>query len=385
MSAQQIYVDHLDLSRQPQTFISTDYASGTSLVVKNTYGFNANDYLLFGKLGFEQSEIGQISSVTNGTTIVLQNALNFPHASDTTVTKIPYNQVKFYRSTTGIGGSYTLLSTVNIAVDQPNTFYYDTTGNSTYSYKVSYYNSTTAVESMSAEITSASLPDYALQTIQDNTLSLFGDKEERFISRDEITVWVNEYLNDCQMVLTGGESPNFISNFIITATASTSTSSASYSMSAYNVLSILFIDVSTDGGVNFTDSITPKDFRLHDVPGIVSQYDYRVESDNIIINPAPRAGTVIRVWYTTLPVALTAPTDLLPLPMRVLTRYFVDYCMMRGNEKDRKVSELSVNYGSRAMSLLDIRNQNSLLYKMRRKIKQGNMMMATTFADDYAG
>lgn len=58
-----------------------------------------------------------------------------------------YNQIRIYRSTDGINGTYSLVETMNLRPGESIYTWYDDSGASTYWYKTTYYNSTTADES----------------------------------------------------------------------------------------------------------------------------------------------------------------------------------------------------------------------------------------------
>ncbi len=120
--------------------------AGESLVVDSTEGFSANDYIIIGNLNTEKTEIIKITSVTNSTTLVIA-AVTYAHAVNSPVRYIPYNQVKFYRSTTETG-TFTLIATEIMEVDNEsgNTLYNDTSGTTSSWYKTTYYNEGTGVE-----------------------------------------------------------------------------------------------------------------------------------------------------------------------------------------------------------------------------------------------
>lgn len=80
------------------SYLLDNYASGIStIIVANTDGFAVNDYILLGNIGSENTEIVQVATVTEATsTITLIAASRFAHSESTRVTKIGYNQVRFY-------------------------------------------------------------------------------------------------------------------------------------------------------------------------------------------------------------------------------------------------------------------------------------------------
>lgn len=99
------------IKNQPDTVLTTSVtATGTTLTVANNNGFANNDYLLIGKLGEEKSEVKKIgAAITAGTSITI-GALTFSHDQDTPITKIEFNQVRFYYGTTTVAGDATALA-----------------------------------------------------------------------------------------------------------------------------------------------------------------------------------------------------------------------------------------------------------------------------------
>lgn len=121
----------------------------TSILVRNNDKFLANRKIMIGFPGYERTEVVTIgSSVTAGQSLTVSTTV-FAHDADDPVFALKYDQMKIYRSTNGIDGSYSLLSTVNIDVDNSSliTVYDDTSGLTSYFYEASFYDSITPVES----------------------------------------------------------------------------------------------------------------------------------------------------------------------------------------------------------------------------------------------
>lgn len=93
-----------------------------------------------------------------------------------------FDTQKVYRSTTGITGSYSEITTpstrVDLVADQEDYYYDDTAGDESYYYKVSYYHSITTLESsLTDPISGESAQDPALDIISIDELKdiyLFG-------------------------------------------------------------------------------------------------------------------------------------------------------------------------------------------------------------------
>ena len=140
-----------------KTKFSADEAIGqTVLSCDNNEKLTANDYLMLGYLGNDLSEMKQIGSVaTDLKSVTLTEATKHAHAKGTPITKMLFNQRKFYRATSE-SGTYTHLSgegsPIDIEVDDPSgTLLEDTTGTSTSWYKATHYNSATAIETALAD------------------------------------------------------------------------------------------------------------------------------------------------------------------------------------------------------------------------------------------
>ena len=368
---------HSDISQMPTSTISVDYSSGVTLYLKDTSGFTANDYIILDALESPQCEVVQIDSITNSTTVVLSSGGNFPHASDSTITKIPYNQFRVYRSVTGVGGAYSLLWSGVLQVNQTINTYIDSSSQSPYSYQLSYYNSTTAIESsLSDEIPFTGYVDWSLKSMEDIILNIFGDKQEKIINRDMIRYWLNECLRKVQLKITGGDSPYFAASVDIVMDGSGSTE-----LSTYNIIQIFNVQLSRDGGNTFQETVSPVDARLSTNTGGLTQFDYKLIGTTMQFPSPITTGYVLRIWYYTPPVTLTNPTDVLPNPLPVITDLFINWGLRRAHEKDRKFAENALYYKS--MTDYEFQSPDSFINKLKVRVKQGNKVQASTWADNY--
>lgn len=190
--------DTTDLER---SFLDLSSSAGaTSLTVKNADRFIATDRIMIGEMGREKTEIVTLSATSGGNTLTVGAAV-FPHSADDPVYRLRFDQVRFYRSTTGSAGAFSLVDTENLDVDNENltTIYDDTVGLATYYYKISYYNSVTTVEStLSDPVLGAGYPRGSVGFLIDELLREVGDTNEQFVSRGEILGWFNEVNDDLQ-------------------------------------------------------------------------------------------------------------------------------------------------------------------------------------------
>ena len=134
-----------------KTAFSADLASGqTDVLVDNAQDFVADDYIVLGAVGYDTAELAQVDHV-NSNTVTIKNVTNNSHVVGEVITKIIYNQRKFYRATSETG-SYVHLaadgSPKDIQVDNAEgTYFEDPNGTKTSWYKSTYYNATTFTES----------------------------------------------------------------------------------------------------------------------------------------------------------------------------------------------------------------------------------------------
>jgi len=113
-------------------------ATGTAVTAENTTGILAGDYVVFGNVGEEKTEVKLLSAV-GSVTAMTSAAVDFAHSVGTPITKTDFNQIRI-QSATSEAGSFATLGTVNIQFDHPETLFQDTTGSSTTWYKFAYYD-----------------------------------------------------------------------------------------------------------------------------------------------------------------------------------------------------------------------------------------------------
>ena len=130
-------------------------AAGTTLVVDNTDGFSANDYIVIGTLGKETAEIVKIASNDSDTQLTIA-AVNFAHAVNEPVKRTPFNQVKFLQCSTATGTYAADGSAESMQVDNKDllTGHQTTLASARDKYwKVIYYNSTSTNQTSESDAT----------------------------------------------------------------------------------------------------------------------------------------------------------------------------------------------------------------------------------------
>lgn len=159
---------------EPQTYISTDTASGvTTLTVKNITGFTINQVLVLGVLGQQGTEIVKThaSTAPSGSTITLAAATIFPHSASTAIVASMYDQVEISNAAT-ISGSKSVLGTMGITVNSDTTNFNDTANSSGY-YFARFKNSITS--SFSAYSDAIPVGGYSQNTARAIIDSALGD------------------------------------------------------------------------------------------------------------------------------------------------------------------------------------------------------------------
>lgn len=184
-----------------KSYAMNPYAIGTTtnFAVKNADRFALNDRIMIGEMGEEKTEVVTVTAAaTDGTNLTISGTV-FSHEADTPVYRLRFDQVKFYRSTTGSTGTYAVLSTQNLDVDNANltTIYDDTTGLSTYYYKMTVYNSISAIESaFSDPIPGGGFARNQVGRLIDEILREVNDLTEQHVNRTEILGWFNDVNDD---------------------------------------------------------------------------------------------------------------------------------------------------------------------------------------------
>ena len=179
-----------DISQDERTFLSRRLAAGaTVLNVKNSDRMEVGERILVGEMSRERSEIVEVASKTQ-TTITLAGATVFPHDADDPVTLLQYDQIRFYRSTAGEPGPFSLLHTTDVDVDNADgkTYYDDVNALDDYWYQIAYYDSVHDEESeRSASIQSTGYEDGSAGR-------LILDIAEQVNDKEFLTWSINTYL-----------------------------------------------------------------------------------------------------------------------------------------------------------------------------------------------
>lgn len=185
-----IKIQHPETNQQETLLASDIAATATSSTVDNNDGFAANSYMVYGKPGEEKTEIVLCSSITGSTTIG-HAATVFAHSARTPIYIIPFNQIEVYRSTTQ-SGSYSLIATLNIDIDDNYTIYDDPDGSTSSWYKIRYKSvAGTKNSEYSDAVEGVGYTEESLYDMTDEVLEDFDDETSREITRSRIAKYLN--------------------------------------------------------------------------------------------------------------------------------------------------------------------------------------------------
>lgn len=281
-----------------KSYLSTAYSVGAvTILVKNNDRFVANDRIMIGEMGQEKTEVVTVSNVSaDGNTMTI-GATVFSHEAEAPVYKLRFDQARFYRSTTTSDGVYSLLTTVNLDVDNANlsTLYDDTTGLATYYYKMTVYHSISTLESAYSDpIGGSGWQRYQVGNIIDEILQEVSDINEQNVTRSELLGYFNDVNDDLQ---------NRVSrpyDFLRTRSNLTRTAATNYinfpvdsngreTMWKFDRMDYNFLDNSVTPAVNTTTTIT-----------VIPETEFRnYFSDNTISSTTETDATPYRMCLDT--------------------------------------------------------------------------------------
>jgi len=329
------------------TFLSNgEAAGGTALRVKNVNSFSPSWAVQVGKTSEETTEILILGTAAiSGTAVNTTGTIKYPHPSDTPLYAIKYDKLVFKKSTSGTSGTAVAITdgTVSITPDSPETIFDDTSGLSTYAYKVSYYNSVLDTESTDSDwITSGGFSFYSLAKIRQRIRSKLFDSS--YITDDStFDDWTNEWLEKMN------NAANKVNKDYGLGTVDVAFGTSGFgTITASDYIDVRKVELTTDGQTYYPASkIAITDFNDNDTFSSV-QPKYYFRGDNVIgFKPNNSVGTA-RITYTTIRSILVNDTDELPVVMRPYSRSFVNYGLAHAYLMDGKVNE-----GDRFMALAE--------------------------------
>ena len=160
-------------------------AAGTTLKVKNTEGYAANDYIIVGPIGSEKTEIVKITTVDSVTQFTI-GATSFAHNIDDPVSFTPYNQIAFYSATTKTGTKTQQGGAVGIEVDDLVTEVNLTSISSGYVFARFYNANDTTYSNYSPAVDVSGFAEDSLRHIIDQARLRTQEKTEKFVTDDDL-------------------------------------------------------------------------------------------------------------------------------------------------------------------------------------------------------
>lgn len=181
-----IRIDHPELGVQNTNATQQISSGDTTSSVANNDGFSSGDLALFGEYGQERAEVVVLTGTTGNSTLEHTSGPVFDHPVRTPITMIPFDQVEVNRASSQ-GGSYSVVTTIPLDVDEVETVYDDTAGSTSDWYKIRYYNSqTTTYSDYSDEVQGTGYTESSLRSMVDEVLIDFGDADSAEVSREQV-------------------------------------------------------------------------------------------------------------------------------------------------------------------------------------------------------
>lgn len=305
---------HPDLSQQEKAYISTPVAvAATTIYVKSSANISATALILIGNIGSEATELKRVSGTGTGL-ITLDTtggwtACANSHGVDTVITVLPYDEVRFYKSTTS-GGTFTALIDVALDVDEESTKYDYTAGATTDYFKVAYHNSLTDDTSeQSGELAATGYGPQALSSIISDIRVFVGNKPE---DADLIRL-----INLAQSNIYQLRDNWYFAERKHTVTTADSTNTYDLPVGFAAMKEVVFNDGTTNRElINYNYRKYMTDL-AQDTLETDAQVYYAVnEADGeFIVHPAPSAGgKTVDIYYYEFPTPLALFTDVTAVP-----------------------------------------------------------------------
>ena len=319
----------------PKTYLMNGYATGVgTFALRNTNGFGSSWAIQIGETGQEQSEVlllsGDPGAGTLGTTTVVSR---FEHPADTPVFATKYNQVVFYRSTTGTAGVATALTngTITYQPDHLFTQFDDTTGSISYAYKTLFRNSVLSTETDLSDWIVITPSFYSLAVIRERTKEKLWNSD--FLDDPTIDNWTNEFKDK-------------LTNLAIQSNEDYSLGTVAVAFGTDGLGTITTGDFKQPRRVwvtyngNDTYQSTSQEAN-QDWPNRVynSTHPYHswARDDVLQIKPSDSGGTATIMFYR-MGTTLVNDTDELPRFMRGYTDGFVEYNLLQAQYKDQRIT-----------------------------------------------
>lgn len=179
------------------TYLVTNYSAGIStfsVLNASDSVYATNALLLLGNFGSEDAEIVKISTVDGTTGIVSTTAATkFAHSESTRVTILPYDQIRFFHTTTTTFDTLTpLTGYVNLQPSDWFTTYSDESYSTGYGWYTFYNSVTLTLSQESNAIPYVGFESNATEQILSDFFSMLNNRELRLVTRDDALSWASE-------------------------------------------------------------------------------------------------------------------------------------------------------------------------------------------------
>lgn len=305
-----IEIGHPTLGPQ-KTFITADVsASDATSTVENNDGFATDEYVVFGEPGEEGTEIVLLTSTSGSTTLGHTAGPAFAHNVETPVYEIGYNQIEVYWASSS-DGSYTLLDTIDIQIDQEKTVYEDPNATTARWYKVRFKDvKDTLYSPYSIPVQGTGWTSSSLRGMTDQVLveaNLKGDAS----TRERIRRLLNQEVKQLTIAISK------LHTEILSAytTQSLTAGTATYDLPT-RFLRFRKIDVSFDGGTYYRAWFEDETEGLPDTEYYTTiPYIYR-RGGQFGIRPSDdiTSSGVAKLWYDQYPSEMYDANDTHGLP-----------------------------------------------------------------------
>lgn len=303
----QITINHPELGAQKSYTTAQVAASAAYSLVENNDDFSSGDLVLFGKYGQEKTEVVTLTGVTGDNQIDHSTGPVFDHPARTPIYQMLFNQAEISRATSE-GGSYSVVTTVDLNVDEEYTVYNDTGGTTSSWYKIRYKHSgTSAYSDYSDEVQGIGYEDDSLRSMTDDVLEQFGDPEAKEVSRTQIKNQLNAAVRRLVMQMIRFY-PDYGGAYSTQALSSTN----SYSYPSY-FIAFKRIQI----GESLTNSYRAafkKESELDPSLSFITSEPYVVLRDTTWKTYPDCAGSTAYLYYWQYPAAMSSDSDTHGLP-----------------------------------------------------------------------
>src|SRR3990167_3801459 len=186
------------------TVVSTDIAPAATS--SNTWA--DNDYMIVGEPGTENAEIMQMNAaVTSATSMTIDRegqsgGLRYAHSIGEPIYRIDFNQVVFYNNSTNTSTGATVLTTINLQIDDEFTRYEDTANTTGYGF-ARFKNATSGAfssytDGVNYEVgeESSSRDPATLWSLRKKVRLLIDESDDNRVSDEQIDEAINDKQRD---------------------------------------------------------------------------------------------------------------------------------------------------------------------------------------------